>query len=234
MLLERNLGLLDFDAALAVQHETHARVVAGLQDSEVLFVEHPPVLTLGRHADPKFLKVPEEFFAARGIAVVPIDRGGEVTAHEPGQLVMYPIVRLADFGLLPKRYVELLERAVINTLANFGIVATIHPEHPGVWVGREKICAVGIRIKDRVSLHGIALNVANDLKLFDMIVPCGIAPGREKLGVTSMTRFLAEPVAVAAVRQALVAALKVELAATRNPRTVASPSMHSPMASNDR
>lgn len=190
---------MPYEHCLERQREVHARVAAGAQPATVLFVEHPPVLTLGRNADPRFLNFAEGHFASHGIAVVPVERGGEVTAHEPGQQVMYPILRLADFHLMPKRYVELLEAVMIRALARFGIAAATHAEHPGVWVGDDKIGAIGIRVKDRASLHGIALNVRNDLRLFEMIVPCGI----QGKGVTTMARVLGRDVAQSDVRGAL-------------------------------
>lgn len=196
-----DLGLMPYEACLEKQRQVHARVVAGSDPATVLFVEHPPVLTMGHHADPKFLKFAEAFFASRQIPIVPIERGGEVTAHEPGQQVMYPILRLADFRLMPKRYVELLERVVIRALERLGIAASTDAEHPGVWVGAEKICAIGIRVKERATMHGIALNVRNDLQLFEMIVPCGIQ-GR---GVTTVARVLGRDVAMADVRSLLAA-----------------------------
>ena len=194
-----NLGLMAYGECLAVQRDLHARVVAGTAPPTVLFVEHPPVLTLGRHADPQYLRFGAEFFAERGIEIFPVERGGEVTAHERGQQVMYPILRLADFRLLPKRYVELLEQVVIGTLKRFGIEATTDPGSPGVWVGGDKIGAVGVRVKDRATLHGVALNVSNDLALFDMIIPCGI----QGKGVTTMTHVLRRPVPLDDVRGAL-------------------------------
>jgi lipoate-protein ligase B len=207
-LIFEDLGLMAYEDCLARQRQVHARVAAGAAPATVLFVEHPPVLTLGHNANPEFIK-----FAPKGVSVVPIERGGEVTAHEPGQQVMYPILRLADFKLMPKRYVELLEDAVIRVLAGFGVAAGTDPEHPGVWVGREKVCAIGIRVKDRASLHGIALNVCNDLALFDMIVPCGIQ-GR---GVTTLSRLLGRPVPTAPVREALTQALRSTLQPLRSP-----------------
>jgi lipoate-protein ligase B len=195
----RDLGLMPYEACLALQRETHARVVRGEEAATILLVEHPPVLTMGHHADPRFLTFAKTFFADEGIAVVAVERGGEVTAHEPGQQVAYPILRLADFKLMPKRYVELLETAVIRTLRRFGVDAVTDPEHPGVWVGDAKICAVGIRIKDRASLHGIALNVENDLRLFEMIVPCGI----QGKAVTSLARVLGRAVTTNEVKPIL-------------------------------
>lgn len=185
-------GLMDYARCWELQQRLHAQVVAGEAPGYVILVEHPPVLTFGKHADKKHLLFAPQFFAAKGVQLVDTDRGGEVTAHEPGQLVVYPILRLADFGLAPKKYVALLEDAVIRTLAGYGITAATDAENPGVWVGRDKVCAVGVRIKDRATLHGIALNVANDLALFQQIVPCGIQ-GR---GVTSLARLLGRPVTV--------------------------------------
>lgn len=185
-----DLGLLDYRACLAIQEGTHARVVADPAASCVLTVEHPPVLTLGKHADTRFILAP------KGVDVVPVDRGGEVTAHEPGQVVVYPILSLEYFRLTPKRYICLLEDAVTQTLSAFGLTAARDPEHPGVWIGREKVAAVGVRIKNKVTLHGLALNVSNDLELFSKIVPCGIM-GR---GVTTMNRLLGTPATPEAVR----------------------------------
>ncbi len=185
-------GLVDYGEALALQEDLHARVVAGEAAAYAVSVEHPPVLTFGKHASAQHLLFAAEALRAQGIGLVQTERGGEVTAHEPGQLVLYPILRLASFGLRPKRYVELLEGVVIEALRHFDVTAATDPEHPGVWVGREKICAIGIRIKERVSLHGMALNVANSLELFQKIVPCGIQ-GR---GVTSVSRVCGRGVTV--------------------------------------
>lgn len=151
-----------------------------------MLLQHEPVLTLGKNADAGLVLTQPGSLEAAGIEVVATDRGGEVTAHEPGQLVVYPILPLQQLRLPPKRYVDRLLDTVILTLQHFGIAAQSDPDYPGVWVGRDKICAVGIRVKERVSLHGIALNVVNDLKLFRLIVPCGI---RER-GVTSMENLL--------------------------------------------
>ncbi len=194
----RDLGLVEYRECLELMRALHADVARGATDSTVLFVEHPRVLTLGRHADPKHLLMPAH------VPVVAVERGGEVTAHEPGQLVCYPVLLLAAFKLMPKRLVEKLESAVIATLASFGIEASTDSVHPGVWVGREKICAVGLRVQERASFHGIALNVDNDLELFSLITPCGIA-GRS---VTSMSRLLGKRVPIEGVK----ARLKAEIA----------------------
>lgn len=214
-------GLLDYGRCLAEQERLHASVVAGAPDPYVVVVEHPSVLTLGKNADPGFLLFATSALEAEGVAVVRTDRGGEVTAHEPGQLVAYPILRLADFGLTPRRYVTLLEEAVIRTLSRFGVEAATDPEHPGVWLGRQKICAIGVRIKQRATLHGLALNVKNSLEMFQKIVPCGIA-GR---GVTSLARVLGRDVEVSEaariLTEELARALGVPLSAPVDPLAAA-------------
>lgn len=184
MIESRHLGVMSYRDCLEVQYQTHRSVLEAPGRGVILTVEHPSVITLGKHANPANLLWSSEWLRAHSIDLCETDRGGEVTAHEPGQLVMYPILRLSDFLLSPKRYVALLEEAVIATLADLGISSSVDLERPGVWVGVEKICAVGVRIKDRVSMHGVALNVLNSLDVFKLIVPCGLL-GR---GVTSVAR----------------------------------------------
>ena len=183
-----------------LQQRTHADIVAERDSGTILCVEHPEVLTLGKHSDLRHLKVAEAYLLSRGIKIHRIERGGEVTAHEPGQLVVYPIIRLADFALMARHYVNLLEDSVIVTLHRFGIIAARDADYPGVWVGRDKICAIGVRIKEHVSLHGLALNVCNTLETFAYIVPCGITDR----GVTSMSRHLGRQVRVDEVQGLLI------------------------------
>lgn len=207
-LIQIRAGLMEYESCLALQESLHKEQLAGAPDPFVVLVEHPSVLTLGKHADRKFVLFAAKELRSQGVLLVDTDRGGEVTAHEPGQLVAYPILRLPDFRLTPRTYVALLEDAVIRTLSRFGIIATTDPEHPGVWVGQRKICALGVRIKQRATLHGLALNVTNSLELFQKIVPCGIA-GR---GVTSMALELQAPVSVDAVAPVLTQELARGLA----------------------
>ncbi len=175
-------GLLPYRAGLALQSELHKRVQIKPQEQYIIALEHPPVITLGKHATTRHILAADSWFQAAGVDVVRTSRGGEVTVHMPGQLVLYPILHLTELELMPKQYVHLLEEATIRTLAEWGIAAHRDSAYPGVWVGEKKICAVGIRIKERVSLHGIALNVVNNLELFGMVVPCGI----QQRSVTSM------------------------------------------------
>ena len=173
-----------------MQEEAHAQVLGGGEE-RILFVEHPPVITFGRRPGVnRHLVASDEELSKLGVEVVHCDRGGDITFHGPGQLVAYPIIRLNDHRLSVGAYVHGLERAVIRTLADFGIEAHADPSAVGVWTecaAREaKICAIGVRIKRGVSLHGLALNVETDLRCFDLIVPCGLA-GR---AVTSMREIL--------------------------------------------
>lgn len=186
----RDLGVMPYRDALAVQEETHERVRTGGPEA-FLLVEHLPVITMGRRGErggmPNLLASPA-ILSARGVEVIQTDRGGDITFHGPGQLVVYPIIRLQDHHLTVGGYVHLLERAVIAALKAFGIAATADPNAIGVWTDAGKICALGVRIRRGVSLHGIALNVTADLSFFDLIIPCGITAK----AVTSIQRLLGE------------------------------------------
>lgn len=198
----RDLGLLDFNEALKIQLAEHDRVVQG-GDPVILLVEHPAVLTLGKNADSANLLFDRTDFEAMGVKIIETDRGGEVTAHVPGQLVAYPIIPISRMGLTPRSYVHLLEEAVIDTLNKYAISSARDSDHPGVWVGLNKICALGVRIRSRVAMHGLALNVNNSFELFQKIVPCGI----RFRGVTSMSQELDRIVSVDEVKTVLVSEL---------------------------
>jgi lipoate-protein ligase B len=168
------LGRAPYSMTVAFMEELRDRVLAGEDAERVLFCEHDPVVTLGRSADPSHVLAPEAL-AARGIEVVRSSRGGDVTAHGPGQLVIYPVVRLSH-GVL--HFVEAVSGAIVDELAELGIDAAFRRQPAGVWVGEAKIAAVGLHIKRRVSAHGFALNVsAASTALFDSIVPCGLTCG---------------------------------------------------------
>jgi lipoate-protein ligase B len=189
-MLVEDLGLLGYRDAWAHQERVHEQVLAGAPE-RLLLVEHPPVITYGRRpGQERNLLARAEQLQQLGVEIVQSDRGGDITFHGPGQLVAYPIVRLADHGLSVSGYVHRLEDIVIATLASFGVVAAKDSSAVGVWAGDAaspaKICAVGVRIRRGVSLHGIALNVTTDLRYFDLIVPCGLS-GR---AVTSLGEIL--------------------------------------------
>jgi lipoate-protein ligase B len=203
-----DLGLMDYRQAWAMQEEAHAEVLAGGEE-RIFLVEHPPVITFGRRAGvAENLLASEEQLARLDVEVVQSDRGGDITFHGPGQIVAYPIIRLNDHGFSVGGYVHRLERIVVEMLAEFGIIAQTDKSAVGVWVEREgharKICAIGVRIKRGVSLHGIALNVTTDLSYFDLIVPCGLA----RRAITSMKALLGGCTApMTDVKQALSRAL---------------------------
>jgi lipoyl(octanoyl) transferase len=187
-----DLGLISYREAWALQERAHGQVLEGGEE-RVFLLEHRPVITLGRRvADSmKSLVTPVEQLSKMGVELVESDRGGDITFHGPGQLVAYPIVRLGERKLLAGGYVHRLEDVVIATLGEFGVEGVKDASAPGVWVDAggkaAKICALGVRIKRGVSLHGIALNVTVDLGYFNLINPCGLSRP-----VTSVERVMGE------------------------------------------
>jgi lipoyl(octanoyl) transferase len=175
------LGRMAYRDAWALQRRLATDRADGRIGDVLLLVEHEPVLTLGRHADETHVRATAADLDRRGIEVVRVERGGEVTYHGPGQLVAYPILALSRRGLLLRPLVRALEAAMVDTCAAFGVDAARRDGHPGCWIdpdGRRprKIGALGIRIERGVSYHGIALNVAPDLADFELIDACGM-PG---------------------------------------------------------
>ncbi len=186
----------------------------------VLVVEHPPVFTLGKSGDRAHLLATPDGLAAAGAEYVEVDRGGDVTFHGPGQVVVYPILDLDRLSTPTgeplrdlHRYLRALEEAVIQTCADWGVTAGRVPGRTGVWVGPDetgaerKVCAMGVRCSRWVTMHGLALNVTTDLGWFDRIVPCGIADR----GVTSLAREARQPAAPGPVADRLLAHLAERL-----------------------
>ena len=167
-------GSLGYDAAVGLQERLREKVASGGLPGALLLLEHPHVFTLGRRGRTDDILVDEQQLAALGAAVRHTDRGGEVTYHGPGQLVGYPIVDLRRLAASPLDYVRRLERVLIATLSDFGIRGESDDRPTGVWVGKAKIAAIGVRISRGVTTHGFALNVDPDLGYFDRIVPCGM------------------------------------------------------------
>ena len=203
-----DLGRLPYRKAWAIQEEAHANVLAG-EEEMLLIVEHPAVITLGRRgcAMENLISTPARLSDA-GIELVQSDRGGDITLHSPGQIVVYPIIRLISHKLSVSGYVHRLESAVIEALGTMKIIGSTDPKAVGVWVrhprGSAKICAIGVRIKRGVSMHGLALNVDNDLGLFNHIVPCGLADK----SVTSVKEMLGpDSPGMEEVKSALVSCL---------------------------
>ncbi|HTZ44810.1 MAG TPA: lipoyl(octanoyl) transferase LipB [Jatrophihabitans sp.] len=184
-------GLIDYDEAWQWQRQLHAQRVAGEIEDTVLLLEHPPVFTAGR-------RTADSDRPADGTPVVDVDRGGKITWHGPGQLVGYPIVELPD-PMDVVAYVRRMERVLIDICAEVGLTAIQVEGRSGAWVAADergparKVAAIGVRIAQRVTLHGFALNCNPDLSWFDRIVPCGISDA----GVTSLSRELGREVTVA-------------------------------------
>jgi len=170
----RDLGRADYREVLALQQELNEQRQAGQVGDTVLIVEHPPVITLGARQSANRLLVEPEELMRRGIDVVEIRRGGGATAHNPGQLVFYPILHLQPLGLGAGEYVRTLEAIGIDLLAWAGVAAERRKGLPGLWAGGKKIASVGVRVSRFVTHHGMAINICNDLSLFDVMVPCGL------------------------------------------------------------
>lgn len=180
------LGTVPYGRGLALQDDLVARRRDGAIPDQLLLLEHPHVLTLGRDAHREHILADAERRRALGVEVYEAGRGGDVTYHGPGQLVAYPIVDLAPDRCDLHRYVRDLERVMLGVLAEFGIAATVIPGKTGVWVNEAKIGAIGVRVARWITSHGIALNVHSDLSFFDLIVPCGL-PGSAVTSLAALT-----------------------------------------------
>jgi len=177
-------GRLSYEEALERQIRTAAERRAGRCGDLVVAVEHPPTVTLGRHAPAGDILLDQRLLADRGIALVRSDRGGRATYHGPGQAVVYPIVAIGELGLGVRAWVELLERALLATLKEHGIAGRLIAGQPGVWTERGKIASIGLRIAEGISYHGVSLNVGLDVSGFDCIVACGV-PGQKVTSIAA-------------------------------------------------
>jgi len=181
------LGIVEYGEALCLQNRlTVARVQEEIVDT-LLLLQHSPVITLGKSGNVNNVLAPGAAHA-KNIRIISTDRGGDVTCHGPGQLVVYPILNLQSHGLSVGGYIWNLEEVIIRVLARCGIVAGREEKLRGVWVGQEKICSLGVHLSNWVSKHGLALNINNDLATFRLINPCGT--GRP---MTSMAKILGRP-----------------------------------------
>jgi lipoic acid synthetase len=168
------LGRVEYGEVLALQRSLHGARVRGEIPDTVLTVEHDPVVTIGRSGSEEELLVSEEALRGEGISLFRVERGGRITYHGPGQLVLYPIVDLRAQGGDVKAYIRVLEEAIIDLLGECGVEAARREGFPGVWVGARKIASVGVAVKRWVTFHGLALNVRVDRRHFGMIRPCGL------------------------------------------------------------
>ena len=170
-----HLGQIPYEAGFELQRGLRERRARSELPDVLLVLEHPPVYTKGKRSEPADLPMGEDWYERQGIEVCETDRGGRVTYHGPGQLVAYPIMgveRVADF-------VHAMEDAIVASLADEGLAADVRATpYTGVWVGDAKIASIGVRVREGVSMHGLAVNVDNDLQPFEWIVPCGIDHAR--------------------------------------------------------
>ena len=191
-----NLGKCSYKVSLEQQIDTHSKVLSQELTDTIIFVEHEPVYTLGKNADQNNIltNYPND------VEIYNVDRGGDVTYHGPGQLVGYPIINIKNIKMSIGRYVHTLEELLINTLLNFNISAQRRNKFIGIWIGDEKIGAIGVRVLNGITKHGFALNVNTDLSYFDGIIPCGI----DNCKVTSMEKILNKKIELMHVEKIII------------------------------
>jgi lipoate-protein ligase B len=177
-----DLGLCSYQVAWKLQQQLHYQRQEGKVADTLILVEHTPVYTLGKHAHEQHLIATEDYLRRRGIEVYRVDRGGDITFHGPGQLVGYPVFNLKDHRPSIGWFIASIEQILIATLAVFGIKAERVAGLTGVWVGDQKIAAIGMRVSRWTTMHGFALNVTTDLSYYSGIIPCGLS----NKGVTRM------------------------------------------------
>jgi len=191
---------MDYHEALELQTAlVNAKTIAAIGRDMLLLMQHPPVFTLGRRGSHEHLLVAEAFLESRGIQVIHVERGGDITYHGPGQLVGYPIVDLREGHWKVVDFVGALEEIMIRTVADWGIRAGRNPKNRGVWVEMSKIGSLGIAVRQGVSFHGFALNVNTCLEPFSWIHPCGL----EGVRVTSMKQVLGKEIPIEEIRRAV-------------------------------
>lgn len=179
----KDLGRLDYDLALDIQLSTvDAKIKEPDMPDQIFFVEHPPVFTLGKNGGMENLTVSESFLASKGIRIIKTGRGGNITYHCPGQIVVYPIINLEKRKLGVKEFVYHLEETMIQTAMCFDIRADRNHLNHGIWVNSRKLGSIGLGIKKNISFHGMALNINSDMEPFYWINPCGL----EGISMTSL------------------------------------------------
>src|SRR4030043_2352498 len=181
-----DVGLIDYGKAWELQHQLWSRRAEGALPDLLLFLEHPHVITLGRRGNRSPVGASSEVLEEMKIPLFYVERGGDVTYHGPGQIVVYPILDLKEYGYRLVRYIGQLEEVILRVLKDFGIEGRRDPLNRGVWVNGEKIASVGVAIKRWVSFHGFSLNYETNLQYFELINPCGL----EDKKMTSMGKIL--------------------------------------------
>ncbi|MGQ9464214.1 MAG: lipoyl(octanoyl) transferase LipB [bacterium] len=192
-----DLGKRDYKEVWDMQRELHLKRVNGQIPNTLILVEHNPVVTIGRSGKSENIKMPIQLLKEKGIDFYHIERGGDVTFHGPGQLVGYPIFNIKEGLIGIRRFIEMIEDAIIGVLADFAIKAEKREGLIGVWTEMGKICSIGIAVKRWVSFHGFALNVNTDLRYFDLINPCGF----KDIKMVSMQEILGHEIAMSEVKK---------------------------------
>jgi lipoate-protein ligase B len=195
-----SLGIEPYKKIWDFQHQLHKLRVDGKIGDVFILLEHSNVYTLGKVAKRDHLLVSPQKLTEEKIDLFEIDRGGDITYHGPGQIVGYPIIKLDDLYQDIHRYLRELEEVIIQTLKIYGINGERHPEYTGVWVGNEKIAAIGIKVSRWVTMHGFAFNINTDLSYFGKIIPCGISDK----GVTSLEKISGEKHSIEEVKKYLI------------------------------
>ncbi|OQY07486.1 MAG: hypothetical protein B6I25_01625 [Planctomycetales bacterium 4572_13] len=186
--------ILDMQMALCLKRQ------ADKIENTVLIVEHPAVITLGARKSENKLLTDEDVIRDQGIDLVRVGRGGGTTAHNPGQLVVYPIIKLKSLGLDVNAYIHSLEQVGIELLQSLGVESDRRKGFPGLWIGEKKIASIGVQLKKWVSFHGMAVNINNDLSIFEHIVPCGL----DGVVITSVQEETGKAVDMGGVKEKLV------------------------------
>ena len=196
-----NLDIVPYEKAFELQKRLVQMRSREVINDILILLEHPPVFTVTRKATLNNVLASPDELKEKGISVCKTNRGGDITYHGPGQLVGYPIMDLKDYGKDLHKYIRTIEEMIINVLMDYSISAHRDKIHPGVWVGNEKIAAIGIAVKSSwITMHGFALNINPDLNHYALIVPCGISDR----GVTSLSKLLGKPISQKEVRHKLI------------------------------
>jgi len=193
-----DLGLISYDLAYAL-FDHYIEMAINNHQQSLLLCEHPPVITKGRMTKKEHILVKEDQLKGLGFDIKSVDRGGDVTLHAPGQLVVYPILDLKQYGRDLHSYLRKLEDVIISTLDKFNLKGKRSPDQTGVWVQDKKIASIGIGVKKWVSFHGIAINVNTDLDLFSVIKPCGL-----DVTMTSMKEQCQNEISLSKVKEVVV------------------------------
>jgi lipoate-protein ligase B len=202
---EVNLGLIDYNEAWKLQSDlVSAKINRSLDRDIILFLEHPAVFTLGRRGGREYLQVGESFLEQAGVPVVQAERGGYITFHGPGQLVVYPIIDLEARRLGVTEFVAALEEIMLQTVSTWGLTAQRNSKNAGIWMGNRKMGSIGIALRKGISFHGLALNVNVDLTPFSWVQPCGL----EGVSMTSIQQELGEEIPMDAVFHTVKKSLK--------------------------